>query len=310
MKKIIFTNILILFFVFLFSELFIWNKLFRNNNSFFPNYSYRDNFKLSKLNRAPVGIDYKKTPILLLGCSYAYGHGLTNDENFASQLSQETKRPVYNWAYIGDGPINNILKLRESYNKTLLEKGSPEYVIYTYMFDQTLRMSYYQRSLMYFTRLLYYARKENLIPKQRFIPFFDRFYTVQYFRDKLWNNYLFNHQKFDNTDIFFDYLKFIFITMKKETKKLFPNSKFVILLYYENMDDIYGPHKNFYEQIYNTKRWKELENEGIIVINTKDLTGITLSGKYMQKNDFTYHPHPSKEAWKIIVPKLTEKLAL
>lgn len=310
MKKIIFINIFFLILIFIISELFFWNKYFKNNNIFLPNYSYKDNFSLLMQNRTVTGSGLTKKPVLLLGCSYAYGHGLSDNETFAAQLSKITKRPVYNWAYIGDGPFNNILKLREPLNKQLLSDGNPEYIIYTYMFDQTLRLSYFQNSLMYFTRLLYYARKENLIPKQKFIPFFDRFYTVQYFRDKLWNDYLFNKQKFNDINIFFDCLKLTFLTMKKDIDRNFPNSKMVILLYNENMDDIYDVHKSFYERVFNTSRWKELEQNGIKVIQTKDLVGFSMSGKYMLQNDFTHHPHPSKQAWKIIVPKLAEKLNL
>ena len=312
MKKIILVNLFILFLIFLFFEIFLWNKYFKQEEDsvIIPKYSYRDDFRIV-FDRTVFGTQYKnKSPILLLGCSYTYGHGLSEEDTFGAQLSQKTKRTVYNWGFLGDGPFQNILRLKEPYNQKLLVNGKPEYIIYTYMFDQTLRMSYLQDSLPYFLRTMYYARKENLIPRQKFIPFFDRFYTVQFIRDKLWNDYLFNHQKFDDINNFFDYLKFIFITMKKETDKLFPNSKFIILLYEDSMDDIYDLHRNFYEKLYSSERWKELEEYGIYVISTKDLVGFILSDKYMLENDFTDHPHPSKEAWKVIVPKLVKRFNL
>lgn len=310
MKKIIFVNILFLILIFMVSELFLWNKFFKNDRGFFPEYSYRDNSKLFDFSRIETGTQFHRKPVLLLGCSYTYGHGLSKDENFSGMLSKATKRPVYNWAYLGEGPLQNLLRVREPANKKYITKGNPEYVIYTYMFDQTLRMSYMQDSLPYFTRLLYYARKDGLIPQQKFIPFIDRFYTVQYIRDKFWNDYLFTNQSFDDINVFFDYLKFVFKTMKSEVDKAFPGAKFIILLYDENLDDVYELHRNFYDKLFSSPRWKELEEYGITTVSTKELVGFTMTRDYMLKNDFIEHPHPSKEAWEIIVPKFVERFNL
>ena len=310
MKKLLLINFLLLAVIFTVSEFFIYNKFFRFEKSFIPDYSYRDDFKIYDDARVISGSEYNNEPVLLLGCSYTYGHGLAENETFSAQLSEKTKRPVYNWGQIGNGLFHNILKLREPYNQKFITKGKPKYIIYTYMFDQTLRMSYLQNSIPYFTRVMYYARKNNLIPNQKFIPFIDRFYTVQFIRDKFWNDYLFNNQKFDDINVFFDYLKFLFLTMKSETDKLFPESEFIVLIYDENMDDIYELHKNFYEKLFKSDRWKELGEYGIKTVSTKELLGFEPDNNYMLKSDTTTHPQPSAKAWEVIVPELTKRYNL
>ena len=57
--------------------------------------------------RNDINIDSKLKPILIMGCSFAYGAGLKDDETFSYKLGLETGRPVYNRSIMGGG-LSNI----------------------------------------------------------------------------------------------------------------------------------------------------------------------------------------------------------
>lgn len=49
------------------------------------------------------GQKYTKPPILIYGCSYGYGAGLKDNEHFGYILSEQAKRPVYNFSLEAQG---------------------------------------------------------------------------------------------------------------------------------------------------------------------------------------------------------------
>ena len=86
--------------------------------------------------------------------------------------------------------------------------------------------------------------------------------------------------------------------IKEVAKQKYPNTKLVILVYEENLEDWSS----------KTNRWKELEKEGFIVLNSYDLTNLNLSVK---KYRLTFDKnHPNELAWNILTPKIAEKLKL
>lgn len=50
----------------------------------------------------------KKKPIVVMGCSYAFGQGLKEKQTFYYKLSKKAKRPVINWS-IGGGVCSTPL---------------------------------------------------------------------------------------------------------------------------------------------------------------------------------------------------------
>ena len=52
---------------------------------------------------SPEGLNYKKKPIILFGCSYAYGYQLEREQTLTYKLAQNAKIPVYNRAFTGWG---------------------------------------------------------------------------------------------------------------------------------------------------------------------------------------------------------------
>ena len=46
--------------------------------------------------RDPFGVNYKRNPIVMFGCSYGFGSPLNPEQTLAYKLSEMLKRPVYN----------------------------------------------------------------------------------------------------------------------------------------------------------------------------------------------------------------------
>lgn len=96
----------------------------------------------------------------------------------------------------------------------------------------------------------------------------------------------------------FDMLKKHLAEANNEIKKLYPNAKFVVIKYPQT-----PPEKVWFMQ---NSRWKELEDEGITVIDAEKLTSVNLSDKQY----LLFDNHPSEAAWDLIVPKLSQKLKI
>lgn len=257
----------------------------------------------SRINSRPIENpqNTQKPPILLLGCSYVKGLFLDANETLGAKLADLTKRTVYNWGILGFGPSDTFVQLTS--NKNLSSIRPPEYVIYVYMYNHSERLIKQQP--------LYFLRKANLIPNQNY-SLFDRLYMVQLIKAKNWQKYYLAL----SIDEKFDYMKELFIAMHNIIKNKFPNSKFVILIYNETPRECYWCNSNNYNEynyFVNTNRWNELEKEGIIVINTKELIHFIIDDpqyRISPQIDQTINWHPSKKAWDLIAPELVNRLAL
>ena len=58
----------------------------------------------------------EKNPIVVLGCSYAYGQGLKDKETFSYLLSEYTSRPVISFAHCGSQGVENLI-IAKNYEK-------------------------------------------------------------------------------------------------------------------------------------------------------------------------------------------------
>ena len=89
----------------------------------------------------------------------------------------------------------------------------------------------------------------------------------------------------------------LFKENKKLLKEKYPNIKFVILRYISTTGG---------EEEEIPQMWKDLENEGFIILNSKDLVGRIYTEKDTEKDNI----HPSEAAWDLLVPPFIEKLNL
>lgn len=316
MKKIM-INILIFCLLFIFLDFccFLkrynqWSIFEKQVNRGLPvfNYSivikpFEEVYKFVKENnfRKPVGLNYKKKSIVIFGCSYAYGYVLKDNQILSYKLSQLTKRPVYNRAYLGWGVQHMLFQLRR--DDFYKEVKNPEYMIFIFFPDHIRRMYMYvfDSPDAYNDFYLRYKLKNGQLQevKAQGNPF-SGFSMV-----KEYNNYKTTSSVFEdcNRDKNFDLMEEIFIESKKEAEKHFPGVKFVILKYANGPND---PQGDWY---INTKRWNELKEKGFIVLGVNDLTNKKLNAaEYVYKPNVDFHPN--EKAWDLIAPKLVQKLNL
>lgn len=128
--KIIFTNIVVFTVIivtlefiayaidyFRIKDFFISNNKFNLQSYPLKIYSFSEFYQINKKEdgyfRPESGIEYKnKPPILLLGCSYTYGHRLKYEETFGLKLSQFAKRHVINKAVCRYGVNTALFQLQ------------------------------------------------------------------------------------------------------------------------------------------------------------------------------------------------------
>lgn len=326
--SIIAINLLIFLVIFYIAEYFCYKSIFVSDAFTLPDYkkfnkvkeefvvdkhlytnyerpSEKNRLAFENDGRSSVGREYKNKPILLLGCSYTYGLGLTKEETFGYQLSQFTKRPVYNWGWKTESADYSFLQLKQKINTDKLAKNPPQYVIYTYMYDHLDRLISKNRQYRW-----YYLRQYGLLKGQHFNPA-DNLYTVLSFKNKMYENILLKGNKYENLlDLDIEIIK----AMKKEVEKYAPESKFVILLYSDSYDVMQKNKKAVPYEEYNTlnsPKWKALQKQGFIVVSTEELLGRKMDKKSdLLENDYTLTLHPTTKIWQKIVIKLSEKLAL
>ncbi len=248
---------------------------------------------------------HEKRPILFLGCSYTYGYRLSDDETFPYLVEKATKRLCYNFGLSGYNISEALLLFDNNKDKNL---QTPEYIIYTYMFDHIQRCGQWQNFDSY--------RKRNLIPNQGY-NFAYKLWSVQYIQNTKFQRYLWELSFEENIDFFFKIVE----AVKAECDKKFPDSKFIVLLYSDVNNDL---SENFnlnekenkeridksFDFLYSSEIRKRFENLGITAVSTEDLIGRKMDGKTDRIPDDMERPHPSYSAWSEVVPALIKHFSL
>lgn len=251
--------------------------------------------------RIEFGRNYTKKPVIILGCSYAYGHGLKREQTFPYLLSELTKRPIYNFAECG----GDILK---SYNGLYSNNNFPnisdaEYMIYIYMHDHINR--YLLIDQLYNNYELAFPIPNNKIQNNLLkIPLFRFIFTLaQLKKINLFGNDI--NLYVENSK---NLMKNIIINTYKKLKQKAPNAKMIIILYDEKLPDKAGTVRIILDsEIQNSNLWDELEKEtDIKVVRTKDLTGFLFDKNYKLKEDIADW-HPNEKAWKVLTPLFVNK---
>ena len=294
MKKIISIILFNLLLIVIFLGIFEF-CLYQNHHKNQPEINYK--IKEVKYNdilnyyrlRPAVGVENSKRPIILAGCSYAYGQGLNDEQTFGYKLSHYTKRPVYNFSLPGKGIQHNLFFLQNKmYDETI---KNPEYFIYIMMKDHIRRL-YTTVCLHDYTGYPEYKlNSENkLILNKDKYPFYKQFYVYYFF-----NNLLFNYVGSNNHTKHTILIKEYFREIKKTIKEEYPNIKFVILFYGD------------YDKYFNLQL-DELQQEGFIFIHAQDLINKNLFDieNHLSENDF----HPSEKLWDTFTPEFAKKLDL
>lgn len=241
--------------------------------------------------------DSKLNPILIFGCSFAYGDVFENEETISYVLSKYSKRPIINRAANSWGIQHMYYQLNEEsqYFKSL---HPPKYIFYVLINDHFRRL--YGFSNMHSKYYLTYKIKNNLLVKKE--PFLNLYYDFAIFRH-IKEKYIFysiNNSIAHNKHWLFDF--FIFHVMQindliKENWGGVENDspKFIILAFENTFPE-------FWEY--------ELEKNNIDVIEISKLINKTKLDD--PKYDF-FEPkgapfaHPVGRLWEEVVPELKKK---
>ena len=252
-----------------------------------------------------------KSSILVFGGSFAYGAFIDANQNLSANLSKLSGRTVYNRAIptFGFGQMLYQTMHEDLYNDI---KIPAEYAIYVYIPDHFIRSCHYKYGVSNLNGNNYYLSYElqdgKLIEKNPpflFLNKFAMFYsnTKKNFCSK--NNYDMGNEKN------FDFVKQHFVQAREELLKRYPHLKFIILKYpynYVPSENLPKEDEEYYNMsVYENKRWKELQDEGFIIIEADEKTmGININSDDYRLPD----GHPNEKAWNVITPKLIKILNL
>ncbi len=285
--KIIFYNILFLIIVLILIEiiatiLHLYKIVQFDGHKYFSNvfeYKYLsfNEFRLPSLvENAP------KHNIILAGCSYTYGEYLPKDKTFSAVLSNYTHSNVYNMGISGGSPREMLYILRNNkiFYRLVDSKKNIDYFIYTFIDDHPNRLYYCNRP-----NVPFYVATENY-SKLKYLEIPENLNCANF--GSYLNSFLANNNFYKNiSKLTALYIKEI----KKEVKKKYPNIKFIVLVY----DSI------------NPNVIKNLDDNEIEIYKAEDLVKDIGSLKYRTSES---DRHPNAEAWKVLVPVLSEKLNL
>lgn len=237
--------------------------------------------------RKPIGLQYKNKPILIMGCSFAYGYKLEEKDTFAYKISELMKRPVYNRAFEWWWGLQTMLyqARREDFYKEVPE---PEYIIYIFIDDHISRINLSCIEPFFEYPHLRYKLYNNRLEREKFSQRYNLFMFRNYTRAR--EDSIFRKMKW--VKLFNEF----FLETKQEFDKHWKNYKFIILIY-QNSDLI--------DFIYQNLNIKELKENGFIIIETKDLAGRVLDNP---DTDIVLDGHPSAAVWTMLTPKLVERI--
>ena len=238
----------------------------------------------------------------MFGCSYTYGQGIHKDKNFPSQLQKYTNRKTYSFADLGMEP-DHLLKYLYFINNIQIDYNNFQYIIYIFMYDHINRV----HSLSLFSEFMNEKinKEKNKNIKNKILCLLHKFYTFKLF---------YNNRYIRDAEIKEEYLKWIIMKFCRMAEEIYPNSKFVLLLYDDITNSTYEFLSNKMKETLQPEYWTDLSDNGAIVISTKDLLGdILYLPQYQLSLDAyqTWLPHhPNEKSWELIVPALSKKLGL
>ena len=309
--KIIIINIIILYTILFTFNVIYWLRINAtyHNTSFWGlrNFHYDElvpftikiktfdafyNSRKDSMFRPIEGQEYEdKIPVILLGCSFAYGHVLPDNKILSAKLAQKAHRKIYNFAYPGWG-VQEILYLFKN-NETLKnitipeEEGGKQYLIYWYISDHLRRMyhEFDQSSIYYY--LTYQNINGNLSPIHQKHPFLDAYFIYKDYRFKV---------MVDEYAQLTDEEKYPFFNLHlakilEEKNKLFPNAEFILMSSSEPFPE---------------EETQLLDDMGIRVMYTQDLTGVDMEND----PEWTYDIHPNAAAVELLSDALVKELDL
>lgn len=301
-RKIILINIVLILLVLLGIELYCF-KLTNDKNMKFKAQAQRleannanayvTKYRLMKDFYAPrtryfEGSNKELKPILLFGCSFAEGAGLSSEDSPCSQLTKLTGRTCYDRSKGATGTQFMYWQLlNEDFDKVTKDAG---YIVYVYINNHLMRLYNYQiNPLIDIFNIRYkFDRNGNLV---EITPFFKPLYSL-FSVKRFLNRKVVEQAVQEETD--FKMFNKMMSDSAEILRKKYPGSKF-IMLEYPDLSGRFLPDKEI----------ETLESYGITVVRVKDLIGdIDLNEPQYWLSD---NIHPSMQAWNIIMPEFVKR---
>jgi len=242
--------------------------------------------------RSPDGLEYKNAePIVIFGCSFAFGHHLKASQTFSRKLSQQLKRPVYNRAFCGAG-FQHALQQSLSYNfyKTVPPSKT---VIYVLIEDHFQRMAGETFFLYDHYLNLHYKYKNGKFIIDNYNNLLLKFLKTSYFRryiSKSLNYHYYNNPKY-NEQITDEALAYLIKTRDNLENHWNKNVNFVVFSYLPSDK--------------SELLIRKLKKNGFKVVSEKDLTNEDLMDKKYQVSGDS---HPNEKVWTLLTPLFIKKL--
>ena len=249
--------------------------------------------------RLPDGLEYKdKPPIVVFGCSFAYGYGLNYDQTFSYKLAHLLKRPVYNRAAGSWGPQHMYYQtLQDSFYE---DTDNADTYIYIMIEDHLMRQQLERFFVVdEYVYLHYKKQKSNFIMDNydsKISNFIRGLYIRRIFNQKTATNYKKGNPKELErvNNLSYEYIK---ASKENNEKRLGKKINFVVI-YFEKNDWVIPGKETLTEK---------LNNAGIQVFSIKELTDENLdSEEYNMKEN----GHPKEKTWDLLTPLIAEKIGL
>lgn len=313
--KIIFINLLIFLALFGVFEVFCYFYVKQDAQSFMNNYNKEAKDKNQSLMTVKYGKikpisedkftnwrktnmgDKNKPSILFFGCSYIYGWYVDENETIPYLVTKYTGRTTVNRGVPGGCIMNMFDDLNSSDFLTQAKSlPKPDYIIYLWINDHLNRISrFYESPCIRENENFYELYPEwsykngkliKTFPPKWTYPFYSLFSVKAY--------YLFLSQNFaEKKD---EKMLRYFKMAKNQCKKDFPNARFVVIQYIDCS-----------RKLMSEKLKRNLENEGISVLNAEDLAGHELVSDEWRTID---KEHPNGKAFEDITKGLVKELNL
>lgn len=239
--------------------------------------------------RLRYNIDSSRNPIVTLGGSYVYGHGLKEEKTFPYLLSKLSNRPVYNLSVCG-GEIVGSLSFNYNNKISSEEIKNADYYVYIYMFDHLNRYLSNYVLMKHYTELFKTGKVEHALAQITMFRYFFCFYR----RAKILKSV--KNQR--------EFLKTVMLWANNKIKKISPDAKFIIVIYDEKVAQ---NAVNADVRFLKDGVWDEISKEtGCTIVHTKDLLGFKFDKDYKIPIDFA-PGHPNSKAWAVFTPKFEQK---
>lgn len=248
--------------------------------------------------RSPDGLEYKnKKPVIIFGCSYAYGYKLKKEQTFSYKLARILKQPVYNRSVSACG-LQHMLK-QVSSKEFYEEVPQPDKIIYIFIPDIYRRMFINGRlGICEDSFYLHYTEKNGILTEDSYKNpvkiFINSLYFSTWLKDKK-IRYILDNQK--NADEITDLALLYFLQTRTEIQKNYKSNPKFIIFFWQHPKQF-----DIYKKILKNK----LLANGFYVIEKEDLTDEDLfaSKCFIAPNDF----HPNESVWNLLTPLIADKI--